>query len=178
MLPRRFNTFGTRLDLELRAFLAFTVANTLKRDPLSLPPMTDVQLWRSFLLAVTKINPYTDTPPALVAPLNPGDFFAIEAGRELRTSAYPEGESIDGIIDKAKALAHKQLECDTDDLIQTFTLTGLYLGKVPNILEYIEHPQAASFRKHLNESSEPMTDEEVDTFIRLCERRIAEMREV
>ena len=48
MLPRQFNSYGSQLDTELRAFLAFVVAKALKRGPHTLPPLTDTQLWHSF----------------------------------------------------------------------------------------------------------------------------------
>lgn len=173
MLPRRFNTLGTSLDAELRAFLAFVVAKALHRPPHTLPPMTDAQLWQSFKLAATKINPYADTPPAITDPLNPGDFYAIEAGRELNTSAYPEGDDLQDIAAKAKTLAPVQAETMPDTLLQDCALTVLFLGIVPKILQALKHPKTDTFKPY--EPAREITDEEFEEFEALCLTGIKEI---
>lgn len=173
MLPRRFNTLGTSLDAELRAFLAFVVAKALHRQPHALPPMTDAQLWQSFKLAATKINPYADIPPAITDPLNPGDFYAIEAGRELNTSAYPEGDDIQDIATKAKTLAPVLPEPMPDTLLQDCTLTVLFLGTVPKILQALKHPKTDTFKPY--EPVREITDEEFEVFEARCLTGIEEI---
>lgn len=145
MLPRQFNSYGSQLDTELRAFLAFVVAKALKRPPTTLPPMTDAQLWHSFQLAATKINPYAGIPTEIISPLNPGDFFAIEAGRILETSDYPEGEHFQQILTKAKALTHTQLAPRAEIAVTQWLLVGLLNWTVPSIMRFTGHPKAKVF---------------------------------
>lgn len=145
MLPRQFNSYGSQLDTELRAFLAFVVAKALKRAPHTLPPLTDTQLWHSFKLAATKINPYAGIPTAIISPLNPGDFFAIEAGRMLETSYYPEGEHFRQILTKAKNLTDTQLDRRAEVAVTQCLLVGLLNWTVPSILRFTGHPKAKAF---------------------------------
>ena len=145
MLPRQFNSYGSQLDTELRAFLAFVVAKALKRAPHTLPPLTDTQLWHSFKLAATKINPYAGIPPTIITPLNPGDFFAIEAGRMLETSDYPEGEHFQQILTKAKTLTNTPYDPRAEIAVTQCLLLGLLNWTVPSILRFTGHPQVEAF---------------------------------
>ncbi len=167
MLPRQFNSYGSQLDTELRAFLAFVVAKALKRAPHTLPPLTDTQLWHSFKLAASKINPYAGIPSAIISPLNPGDFFAIEAGRMLETSDYPEGEHFRQILTKAKLLAHTQLAPRAEIAVTQCLLVGLLNWTVPSILRFTGHPLAEVFGGDTGEASPHVVeaDEMVTLFL-------------
>ena len=153
MLPRQFNAYGSQLDTELRVFLVFVIAKALKRPPQSLPPMTDAQLWHSFRLAATKINPYTGIPSEIISPLNPGDFFAIEAGRILETSDYPEGEHFQQILTKAKTLTNPQLDPRAEIAVTQWLLVGLLNWTVPSILRFTGHPKAEAYGENTGVAS-------------------------
>lgn len=175
MLPRQFNSYGSQLDTELRAFLAFVVAKALKRAPHTLPPLTDTQLWHSFKLAATKINPYAGIPTAIISPLNPGDFFAIEAGRMLETSYYPEGEHFRQILTKAKTLTDTQLDRRAEVAVTQCLLVGLLNWTVPSILRLTGHPLAEAFSRDTGAVSPHVV--EADEMVKLFLAALNEQKE-
>lgn len=151
MLPRRFNTIGTCLDTELRAFLVFVVAKVLNKPPHTLPLMTDVQLWKSFKMAATIVSPYADIPPAIAAPLNPGDIFAIEAGRMRATSQLPTGDDPEEIYENAKLLEQEPKTDSSWDDYHSVIMRGLFFSRVPSLLNEMQHPKAKQFRDFLRD---------------------------
>lgn len=168
MLPRRFNTLGTCLDTELRAFFVFVVAKALNHPPHTLPRMTDVQLWQSFKVAASIANPYADIPSPITDPLNSGDIFAIETGLMRATTEFPTGDDPEEIYENAKSLEQEPKTDSSWDDYHYLIMRALFFGRVPSILNAMQHPKAKQFNDFLRDGygyvEHPQTEAELLAF--------------
>lgn len=127
---------GCAWSLELRTFMALLIAEKLQIDPRMLPQMQDDQLWMSFKTAVGTgdaallpdvFNEHQD----LTHSLSIGEATAVTLGRCFDTSALPEGECLQDLLD------HTSLD-QTDK--ESLLYGALVIAVANGILANLEHP--------------------------------------
>lgn len=141
---RRCSSLSARFGVELRVFMTYVIAKTLSRAPSLLPAMSDKELWQSFKVAAATDDPYADIPKSITDALNPGEIFAVQAGRLLQTSNLPEGDCGAEIIECAKALAATPPLDQREESSRDLVLSAMYVGETINILRTLKHPQTES----------------------------------
>jgi hypothetical protein len=143
MLPRRFNYTGSTLDAVTRLAMIHGVAHKLGKHPEALPPMNDLQLWRSFKSTDGK-HLYGTIPENIRNQLNPGDFFAFELGKWMDTGVFPEGQHFEEIQNIATATAGQNR---TEDIPELGSWWLLIL--VAFLMQGLNHPFTKEFKEFI-----------------------------
>ena len=144
---RPLNTLGSAWTEPLTAFMAYTVASSVKLSPLALPHMTPRQLWKSYKTA-SQLRDITTIPSEITQALTLGEVIACHLGRHCDTPTFPEADYMGGVIEHVAAngkrihggrMPHNQEEARG-------MISLLMLCAVGELLQ-IKHPYAEGYAR-------------------------------